>query len=149
MDISQAQRNLTELVTKLEPLQHALGQAGKKVALDVVDKDLGRDRVFSGFVRKVRLNAGYDLGNPVVLNLRPAGLFVLADKGRRRTKKIVPKKKSGKQALLTPRGPRASSTSKKSRGLNTIRTIEQKLDSGKELITAVEYEWSKIAKRVL
>ncbi len=95
------------------------GQAGKKAALDAASKDLGGDRAFSGWKRKVALGAGYDDmgGSTVRINFRPAGMWRLAEAGRRGSGQIQPRKK---RAVLTPQGPRASSSYGPSRGLGTF-----------------------------
>ena len=124
-DLATLRKDFTRLLDDIEPLQHAIGMFGKETALDEVQRALGSDKQFSGFARKVTLGAGYDTGNPVVLNLRPAGLWFLADEGRKRRKTIVPKRRSGKKALRTPQGARASSTSAPSRGHKTYtRTLD-------------------------
>lgn len=124
-DLADLSRDLNRLLDNLEPLQHAIGKFGKDTALESVERALGNDRSFSGLRRKAKLGAGYDLGNPVVLNLRPAGLWFLADEGRKRSKRIFPRKRGGKQALSTPQGPRAWSTSTPSKGHKTLqRTID-------------------------
>lgn len=84
------------------------GYAGKKAGLDAAAADLGGDRAFSGFGRVIPLGVGYDeLGTAVRLNFRPAGLWKIAESGRRAGKPILPK---SKLALSTPQGPRARST---------------------------------------
>jgi hypothetical protein len=95
------------------------GDAAKKSALKAAERDLGGDRSFSGMRRKSKLNAGYDDAGAglVQLNFRPAGLWVLAQAGRRSSGTIRPKRK---RAVLTPQGPRASSSYGPSRGLNTF-----------------------------
>jgi len=120
--LADLSRALGSSVAKLEPLQHAAGRAGKDAALAEIKRALGADSAMSGLKRRVRLGAGYDLGDPVVLNLRPKGLVILADPGRKRTKQIIPRGRGrGRtRALSTPYGPRASSTSTPSRGSNLI-----------------------------
>lgn len=83
------------------------GLAGKDAALDTAASDLGGDRSFSGLRRRVPLGAGFDdVGNTQIrLNFRPAGLWKLAESGRRAGKVIRPRKA---RALATPHGPRAS-----------------------------------------
>lgn len=109
---------------------------GKTEALDTVRGDLGPDLAFSGFARKVRLGAGYDIGNPVVVNLRPAGLWFLAEDGRKRRKKIMPKSRRGAKspphakAVKTPQGWRAYSNSGPSRGHRTLTTTVQRIENG-------------------
>lgn len=103
-------------------IMHKAGGAGKKSALDAAAKDLGSDRRMSNFRggRGPALGAGYDLkGTEVHLNLRPAGMWKLADSGRRSSGVIIPKRRGGKQALSTPWGPKASSSFGPSRGLGT------------------------------
>lgn len=85
------------------------GMAGKKVALEAAASDLGADRAFSGLGRRVSLSAGFDDAGStqIKLNLRPKGLWMLAERGRRPGKPILPKRAL---ALNTPEGPRAAST---------------------------------------
>lgn len=135
-DLSALAGDLRTLLDQAEPLQHAVGQFGKETATDVVQRQLGADRSLSGMRRRVRLSAGYDTGSPVVLNLRPAGLWTLADKGRRRRGKITPRRRGGFVAVMTPRGPRASSSSTPSRGLNVVRDTERDIDAGVERAAA-------------
>ena len=103
-------------------LLRAGGMAGKDAALKAAADDLGGDRSFSGMRRKAALSAGYDDvgGSQVQVNFRPAGLWKLAESGRQRSGKIVPRKRGGRHALLTPAGPRASSSYGPSRGLGTF-----------------------------
>jgi hypothetical protein len=104
-------------------IQRAGGAAGKKAALDEAGKALGGDRAMSGFRGgRVKLGAGYDVsGSLVELNLRPAGVWKLADAGRQKVKPVRPKRRGGKKAILTPWGPKASAKGSRSRGLNVIR----------------------------
>lgn len=127
-----AASELSTLLDDLEPLQHAVGLFGKETALETVSKALGSDRAFSGLRRRARLGAGYDLGTPVILNLRPAGLWFLADDGRKRRGKITPRRRGGKRAVMTPRGPRASSSYGRSRGLRVLLDTEDAIDRGIE-----------------
>lgn len=126
-------RDLQRLLDDLEPLQHAVGQFAKAEALKAAGRDLGADRAFSGWRRKVSLGAGYDLGRPVVVNLRPAGLWTLAETGRRRTRKITPR---DGRALRTPKGLRRSSTSRPSRALRTVTAVERNIRDGIERAAA-------------
>lgn len=128
-------RQLTELAAELTTafdvdatVQHAMGAAGKSSALDAATADLGGDRAFSGFGRIVPLSAGYDLGDPVVVNLRPEGLWILAEDGRRRRGDIRPKARR-RRGNRKPRGRAAVGSGGRyvavgrfgpSRGLNTI-----------------------------
>jgi hypothetical protein len=94
------------------------GMAGKKAALDAASKDLGGDRAFSNWRRKVRLSAGFDSGGgtTVLINFRPGGMWRLAERGRSGSGVIVPRRR---RAVLTPNGPRARSSYGSSRGLRT------------------------------
>ena len=118
--------SLNSALDDLEPMQHVIGQAGKKAAHDNLERSLGKDRSFSGLRRRVKLSAGYDVGQPVVLNLRPKGLVLLADHGRKRTKRIAPRKRGGKRAVVVNGQPRAWSTSHPSKGFKVIKhTVNQ------------------------
>lgn len=135
-DLGDLQRDLGRLLNNLEPLQHAVGKFAKEQALEAAERDLGGDRAFSGWKSKVRLGAGYDTGNPVVVNLRPAGMWFLAEDGRKRRKKIMPKRRRGAKnpphpkAVRTPQGWRAYSNSGPSRGHRTLTTTVQRIERG-------------------
>jgi hypothetical protein len=99
------------------------GMAGKKAALEAAASDLGGDRSMSGLRRKAALSAGFDRtgGSEVTLNFRPAGLWLLASRGRTSSGTIRPRKRGGKGALAgNGFGPRASSRYGRSRGLDTF-----------------------------
>lgn len=132
--------DLTKFVEGLDDeLRHVAGAAAKEAAFGAAERDLGSDRTFSGFNRKnARLDAGYDLtDNGVVLNLRPAGLWNLANYGRRagtgKTKggRVYPRKgRGGGSAVLnTPWGPRANVKASSSRGLGTLKDAETAIES--------------------
>lgn len=133
-DLAELRHELPRMLADLEPVQHAAGMFGKVTALDQVTQDLGADRKMSG--KPVALGAGYDIGNPVVINLRPGGLWHLADKGRKRSGPIRPKRRrrgrNGRPTavLVGTTGFRASSSYGPSRGLNTIRDTEQAIVEG-------------------
>lgn len=122
----------------LHRVRTAAGNAVKESTLQVAAADLGGDRAFSGMRRRTPLRAGFDIaaGSEVRLNLRPAGLWILADKGRQRSGKIYPRKGETRgrkgtgtvkgRALLTPHGFRASSTYTPSRGFGTIGTAQDR-----------------------
>jgi hypothetical protein len=80
----------------------------------------------SGMKRRAALSAGYDLsGTTATIKFRPPGLWMLADKGRRRSKRVVAGKgrRAGAgrvRAFRTPDGPRKAFTSGPSRGLGTL-----------------------------
>lgn len=96
----------------------AAGFAAKDAAIEVAERDLGSDRSFSGLKRKVPLGAGFDVvgWSQIRLNLRPAGLWKLAESGRRKGVPIRPKSRRAAKspphakAVLTPEGWRARST---------------------------------------
>lgn len=117
-------------------VQHAMGAAGKGAAMDAARTDLGSDRAFSGFGRIVPLTAGYDLGKPVVVHLRPEGLWILAEDGRRRSGDIRPKARR-RRGDRRPRGRAAVGSGGRfvkvgrygpSRGLNTITDAIELMD---------------------
>ena len=128
---------LTAAVQVTADVQHAMGQVGKTAALEAATRDLGGDRAMSGFGRIVPLTAGYDLGNPVVVNLRPEGLWILAEDGRRRSGPIVPKARRrrgtrrprGRAAVGTAGRYRAATRFGPSRGLNTITDALTDIDA--------------------
>ena len=102
----------------LEQISHAMGLAGKKAASDAVKADLGADLRMSNMKGNAKLSSGYEIeASVVILSLRPAGLWNLADKGRRRRGTIRPRRK---KALRTPQGIRSLSSFRPSKGLNTI-----------------------------
>lgn len=130
-------RPLTGLAAELtaafdvdDTVQHAMGAAGKTAAHDAATADLGGDRAFSGFGRIIALSAGYDLGDPVLVKLRPDGLWLLAEDGRRRSGAIRPKRRrTRRNSTRKPRGRAAVGSGGRfvkvgrygpSRGLNTI-----------------------------
>jgi hypothetical protein len=109
------------------------GAGGKNAALEAASKSLGGDRRFSGMKRKTALSAGYDVSGPssVVINLRPAGLWMLAESGRNKSGAIYPRRGNRKgsgavrgRAVMTPFGPRARSSYMPSRGLGTVSDVE-------------------------
>ena len=107
-----------------------VGLAAKKAALEAAERDVGSDRVMSGFRRKnAKLNARYDItgSSAVNLELYPKGLWTLANDGRRRLPaggRVYPRKR-GAKALNTPWGPRASVKASRSRGLGTLADAEK------------------------
>jgi hypothetical protein len=123
------------------------GMAGKKAALDAASRDLGGDRAFSGLGRKVSLSAGFDdVGSTQIrLNFRPAGLWKLAERGRRAGKPIYPK---SKQAVLTPQGPRARSTTGHWGGKDTYSDAvkDAKREVPKAAFKAFQFEVAKLVK---
>jgi hypothetical protein len=124
-ELSNFGRRVEQIVGKpaVERMMHKAGGAGKKAALDSASKNLGGDRKFSGFRggRGPALSAGYDIsGTDVTVNFRPAGMWKLAQTGRQASGAIRPKKRGGKQAVLTPFGPRSSSSFGPSRGLKAL-----------------------------
>lgn len=116
-------------------LANAAGKAGKKAALDAAGDALGSDRRFSGWKGKPALSAGYDeaSGTSVDINFRPAGMWRLAEEGRKASGSIFPKsgRRAGSgatygRALNTPMGPRARSSYSRSRGLKAYTNATKK-----------------------
>jgi hypothetical protein len=136
--------NFREFANRLERLEDPktlmriadkAGVAGKKAALDAAAKALGGDRRFSGMRKKTALSAGYDVNGPssVSINLRPAGLWMLAEDGRKRSGPIYPRRGARKgsgaaygRAVMTPYGPRARSSYGPSRGSGAVSDVEDR-----------------------
>lgn len=119
---------LDGVLTTLEPLQHAVGQAGKAAARTHLDRASGGDGRMSGIPRSHRLGTGYDMptgSGPVVLNLRPKGLVILLDTGRKRAKTVRPRTF---RAMRTPHGFRASYRSGPSRGRRFLGELDRQLE---------------------
>ena len=147
MDLGDLERGFSTVLADLEPLQHAMGAAGKEVAFDVYREDLGSDMAFSGFRRKVPLRAGYDLGNPVMLNLYPEGLIGLASDGRKaKPYKVIPRRGrrrrrgGNRPAVSTPQGPRYSARITAWGGLGTYDTIAARCETAVPEAVGVEVE---------
>lgn len=127
-DISRLQKELSS-----DAMMTRVGLAAKKAALEAAERDVGSDRVMSGFRRSnAKLNARYDIvsNSAVKLELYPKGLWMLANDGRRRLPpggRIVPKaRRNGRaKALNTPYGPRASVRASRSKGLGTLADAER------------------------
>ena len=116
-----------------EDMMARVGMAAKKAALKAAERDVGSDRVMSGFRRKgAKLNARYDIAGSSAVNLElyPKGLWTLANDGRRRMPaggRVAPKVKrggKGSKALNTPWGPRSSVKASRSKGLGTLADAE-------------------------
>jgi hypothetical protein len=107
----------------LHRVVQAGGLAGKKAALDAAARELGGDRSMSGLRRKAALGAGFDRSGAteVTINFRPAGLWILASRGRQSSGEIRPRARGGKRALAGGGfGPVARSRYGPSRGLDTF-----------------------------
>jgi hypothetical protein len=116
-----------------DAMMNRVGLAAKKASLEAAERDVGSDRVMSGFRRKnAKLNARYDItgSSAVNLELYPKGLWMLANDGRRRLPaggRVYPRKRrggGGSQALNTPWGPRATVKASRSKGLGTLADAE-------------------------
>ncbi len=107
----------------LERITKKAGGAAKGAALGAAVKDFGADRRMTAGSRNggrklPALGAGWDEagGTLIRLNFRPAGIWKLADSGRRGGKTIRPRRRLGgagsghAPALRTPSGWRARST---------------------------------------
>lgn len=129
-------RDLSKLTdgAAIRRVVQAGGMAGKEAVQDAAASDLGSDRAFSKMRRKVPLSTGFDVegDESVRIKFRPPGLWVLAESGRKREGPIYPRAGSRKgrgavrgRAVMTPQGPRARSSFKPSRGLNTYSDAVQ------------------------
>jgi hypothetical protein len=101
------------------------GIAGKKASLLAAAKSLGSDLAMSNFKKgKVKLQVGFDVvsDHEVKMNYRPDGIWILADKGRKRSKTVRRKKKQGGTFVMPPASPsfRSSFISQPSRGVGTL-----------------------------
>jgi hypothetical protein len=132
------------------------GQAGKKSALGAASDALGGDRKFSGWPGKPALSAGYDEAgdSSVDINFRPAGMWRLAEEGRKASGTIYPKsgrRKGGGavygRALRTPDGPRAASSFSRSRGTKAYTAAVK--DASKTVPEAYHDQFVDEIRRVL
>jgi len=141
-------KGVTSIMTgaSLARVQRHVGFAGKGAALLAASKTLGGDRAMSNFRGgKVRLNAGWDaVPNGVKINLRPPGLWVLAEDGRKSSGSIKPKRRH--EAVVTPDGPRAHSSYGKSRGVKSVTRAQQQVDAvaGRATDEAVRRELARV-----
>ena len=146
-ELDSLRRSLTALVDQsaIDALKHVAGKAGKDAALDVIARDLGSDRAFGGMRRQVPLKVGYDVeaGPSMTFNLTPAGLWVLADKGRRRPRRAYSRRRrdragrrGGKMVILY--GFRISAAPSFWRGFGSIDTAT--VDIGKAAFAAIDRE---------
>ncbi len=106
-DLRSLSVTLNGLLSDLEPVQLAVGLAAKDAAHEAIERAVGGDRRMSGIrSKRAKLGAGFDLGNPIVLNLRPKGLIILADGGRKNRSVIYPRSRRRRRgrpaALMTP-----------------------------------------------
>lgn len=134
----------------LDRIMSKAGGAGKKAALDAASAKLGGDRRMSNFRRGrgPALGAGYDIvGQEVHVNLRPAGMWKLAQSGRRSSGIIRPKRRGGKKALMTPWGPRATSSYGPSRGLKVWDDAVDK--AGRDVPKAAARQFSDEVRRAM
>lgn len=112
----------------LDRVRHAMGQAAKATFLDAVERDAGADRKLSGLKagRGPTITAGYDLepSGAVWLNMRPKGVLMLLDRGRRRSSMIRPRRRRGRNgrppALRFGGRIVRSAISRPSRGAGTL-----------------------------
>lgn len=132
------------------------GQAGKTAALDAAGDALGGDRKFSNWRGKPALSAGYDEsgGSAIDVNFRPAGMWRLAEDGRKASGAIFPRTGRGKgkttayrRALATPAGPRARSSYRRSRGLKAYTAATKK--ASMEVPKAAHEQFVDEIRRVL
>jgi hypothetical protein len=136
------------------------GFAGKDAGMDAARETLGQDRAMSNFKGgKVALSVGFDQGakaSEVVLKHGPRGLWVLADEGRSASGKQYPRtgrRKASKvtpgRAVMTPQGPRASSSYGPSRGLGTLRKAagRERTAVPKAAFKALQIEMARVVGR--
>jgi hypothetical protein len=147
--IARLQRELSD-----QTMMNKVGLAAKKASLEAAERDVGSDRVMSGFRRKnAKLNARYDVvaSSAVTLELYPKGLWMLANDGRRRLPpggRVVPKVRrgGGAKALNTPYGPRRSVKASRSKGLGTLADAEN--DAQREAYKAADRQVDVVIRTV-
>lgn len=129
-------------------IMRAAGKAAKEGALSAASDTLGPDRAMSNFRNgRVALGAGYDeAGWELTVNHRPRGLWMLAERGRKSSGPIYPRRNGRKarvltkgRAVMTPQGPRASSTYGSSRGLRTFS-----MAAGRERTEGTKAAWQQL-----
>jgi len=129
-------------------IQNHVGARSKGAVNDAATATLGADKAMSNFRKgRVRLGVGYDrTARGLVLNLRPRGLWVLAESGRRHAGVIRPKR--GHRALMTPQGPRRSSRYGPSRGKRSITVAERNVQrvAGPATDEAIARELAKVVR---
>ena len=139
-------------------IMRAAGGATKAAALSAATDTLGSDRAMSNFKGgRVPLGAGYDeAGWRLSVNHRPKGVWFLAERGRVRTGPIYPRRNGRKarlpttgRAVMTPAGPRASSTYRPSRGLRTftIAAARERDDGTKAAWRQLQQEFRRVVRR--
>jgi hypothetical protein len=110
-------------------IMRAAGGDAKKGGLSAAEDTLGSDRAMRNFKGgRVPLRLGYDeAGWQLSMNHRPSGVWFLAERGRRNSGPIYPRANGRKarrptagRVVVTPQGPRASSSYGPSRGLRTF-----------------------------
>lgn len=129
---------LSEVVAAFasDELRMDLGFAAKDAAIRLAERDAGPERSLSGIPRKHKLDAGFDVTpTGVQLNLRPPGLWILLDAGRRaKPYSQIPKlarrrrRRPRRPALSTPQGYRYRTAIGSSRGKGTLTDLQAELD---------------------
>jgi hypothetical protein len=129
-------------------ITRAAGFAAKDAGLSAAVDKLGSDRAMSGYKGgRIKLGVGFDTGSwRVDINHRPKGLWLLADEGRKRSGPIYPRRGRRKsiapvpgRAVLTPFGPRASSSFGPSKGTGVF-----KLAAARERDAAPKAAWRQL-----
>lgn len=129
-------------------IMRAAGNAAKGAALSAAEDTLGNDRAMSNFKRgTVKLGAGYDTaGWELTINHRPKGLWMLAERGRSSSGPIYPRRSNRRsrvpvkgRAVMTPQGPRSSSSYRPSRGLRTFS-----IAAGRERTEGTKAAWRQL-----
>jgi len=148
----------------LKRVQRAAGMASKKAAADVAKDVAGSDMALSNFRSgRIRMASGFEIESSLVrLNLRPAGLWVLVDQGRKGSGPIYPRAATKRgsrrgrvaqggragRAVMTPQGPRASSSYGPSKGFKVIgKTAARAADEApKAAFRALQREIGRVVR---
>ncbi len=148
-DFADLNRKLAEVAKGIESPQvvRAAGLAAKKAATEVAKDVSGGDQRLSGWGRRgIKLGVGFDEApGQVTLNLRPGGVWVVMEQGRRGGKVVRPRKRRGARALSTPYGPRASITLGATRGKRAVARSQD--DARREAVRAARSETTTILRK--
>jgi hypothetical protein len=148
----------SKLAKMLDPasmgrIEHAVGMAAKKKTGEAAQRSLGSDSAMSNLKGgKAPLRSGFDTDGSSV-SVKFTGPWRLAESGRKASGPIYPKKGKGKgkgvlvgRAVLTPKGPRASSRYGPSKGLNTLSDASDAIEgvAGKTAFKQLQSEIGRI-----
>lgn len=105
---------------------NAAGMAAKQVTLAEIRADTG-DGVMSGVGKSGgKISARYDVSGDSVTVKMTGKAAPLLERGRHTAKTVVPKKRGGKKAIVTPWGPRASAQGSTAPGHHTFERSYEK-----------------------